>query len=850
MIGTITRRSVLARKARFIIIGLAITLGVAFVSGAFILADSLRNTFDSLFTDITKDVDLEVRGAQAFETGGQQQGGRDPIPADLLETVRAVDGVAVAEPTLTRYAQILDKDGEPVRTQGAPTIGVSWSGPNGLDGVTLREGVVPNGIDQMAMDAATADRAGFEIGDKVSVLFDSGTREFNLVGLVGLGDTKGFAGAVLSVFDVRTAQEVFDSRGFLDAIDIGAAEGTDVADLQARLIDVLPATTEVVTGQQLAEEASDAINQFVSIFGNGLLAFAFVTAFVSAFIINNVFAITVGQRMQELALLRAVGASGRQVRRMVFAEALVISVIATIIGIAGGVLVAKGIIALFNAAGAGFPSAGIVLAPRTVIAAVLVGVGITLLSVMVPARRASRVPPVAAMRPELGFAALTSTKRKVIGVVATVIGGLLFLIGLFARPGGTVGLIALMGIGVLILFLGVASLSGSFAGPVARTLGWPVARALKMPGRLAQANAARNPRRTASTASALMIGVALVSVAAVFATSLKTSFSDVLENAVKADYIITDESFQGLPPDLAETLRQVDELQAVSAVRGISAQVDGETKAFGAVDSAAFGELIDLDVKEGSVDDLTLDTVMLHKDPAKDLGVSVGDSIDVVYQNGVTGSLRVVGIYDDASLVGNWLISIDTVEQVSNQPPRDFFVLAKLRDGVDPTVGRAAIEAATAAFPQAKLQDQAEFRREQEGQIDQLLTVIGVLLIFAILIAVLGIAITLALSVYERTRELGLMRAVGMNRRQTRRMVRWEAVIVSVFGALLGVVLGTVLGVLLAAAVPSTVISTVQIPYTLIVGIIIAAVLAGLLAAWWPARRASKMDVLEAISTT
>ncbi|MGD9705739.1 MAG: ABC transporter permease [Acidimicrobiia bacterium] len=848
MIGTITRRSVLARKARFIIIGLAILLGVAFVSGSFILADSLRNTFDSLFSDITKDVDLEVRSAQAFDAGAQSA--RDPVPASIVDTVASIEGVETVEPSLSRYAQIVDADGDIITTQGAPTLGVSWSGPNGLSGVTLREGSAPNGAGQVAIDAATADRADFTIGDTVTVITDSGTRQFELVGLIGLGDAKGFAGATLAAFDDATAQEVLDSKGFFDTIDIGVAEGADPAQVQAAVAAALPERTEVITGQQVADEASDSVNQFIGIFGNGLLAFAFVTAFVSAFIINNVFAITIGQRLQELALLRAIGASGRQVRRMVLAEALMISVLATILGIGAGVIVAKGIIALFNAAGAGFPAADIIMAPRTVLAAILVGVGITLVSVLVPARRAARVPPVAAMRPEVGFAALTSGRRKILGTIVTVVGGVLFLLGLFARPGGTAGTIALMAIGVLLLFLGIASLSGAFARPVARLLGWPIDKLLKTPGHLARENAARNPRRTASTASALMIGVALVSVAAVFATSLKATFSDTLEKAVKADYILTDESFQGLPPTLADTLTGLPELGAVSPVRGIQAEVGGDQKALGVVNGASFGELVDLDVTAGSVDDLTVDTVMLHKDPAEDLGVGVGDSIDVTYLNGVTGSLKVVGIYEDASLAGNWLISVDTLEQVSTQPPRDFFVLAKLADGVEPAAGRAAIESVLADFPQTKLQDQAEFRRDQEGQIDQLLSVISVLLVFAILIAVLGIAITLALSVYERTRELGLMRAVGMTRRQTRRMVRWEAVIVSVFGAVLGLVLGTVLGALLATAVPDTVINGVTVPYTLIVVIVLGAIFAGLAAAWWPARKASKMDVLEAIATT
>ena len=848
MIGTITRRSVMARKARFIIIALAIMLGVAFVTGAFVLADSLRNTFDGLFTNLSQDIDLEVRSSQAFDGGVQAT--RDPVPADLVDTVAAVEGVAVVEPGLQRFAQIVDADGEPVTTQGAPTLGVSWTGPEGIGGLTLREGQAPSGPGETAIDAATADRADLAVGNPVTIVTDTGTHEFTVTGLVGLGDSKGFAGATLATFDPPTAQDVLGSAGFFDVIDVGVADGADVSQVQTAIQAVLPERTEVITGQEVAEEAKEGVNQFIGIFGNGLLGFAFVTAFVSAFIINNVFAITIGQRLQELALLRAVGASGRQVRRMVFAEALFVSVIATIVGIGAGVFVAKGIIALFNAAGAGFPASAIILKPRTILAAVLVGVGITLVSVLVPARRAARVPPVAAMRPEVGFSAITSNRRRVIGTITTVVGGALFLLGLFVRPGGTSGTILLMGLGVLLLFLGVASLSATFARPVARLLGWPIDRILKTPGHLARENAARNPRRTASTASALMIGVALVSVAAVFATSLKNTFSRILENAVTADYIVTDESFQGLPPTVNERLTALPELSAVSPVRGMQAQVDGDTKALAAVDGPAFGQLIDLDVASGSIDDLTIDTVMVHKDPAKDLGLAVGDSVDVTYLNGVNSSLRVVGIFNDASVAGNWLIATDTLDAVSTQPPRDFLVLAKLAEGVTPEVGRAAIDAAVSDIPQVTVQDQAEFRRQQEGQIDQLLTVITILLVFAILIAVLGIAITLALSVYERTRELGLMRAVGMTRRQTRRMVRWEAVIVSVFGALLGVVLGTVLGVLLASAVPDTVIDGVAIPYGLIVGIIVAAIVAGLLAAWWPARKASKMDVLEAIATT
>ncbi|HTH04218.1 MAG TPA: ABC transporter permease, partial [Ilumatobacteraceae bacterium] len=301
MIGTITRRSVMARKARFIIIALAIMLGVAFVTGAFVLADSLRNTFDNLFTNLAQDIDLEVRSSQAFDGGAQST--RDPVPADLVDIVSGVEGVAVVEPGLQRFAQIIDADGDAVTTQGAPTLGVSWTGPEGIGGITLREGRAPTAAGETAIDAATADRADLEVGGPVSIVTDTGTHDFTITGLVGLGDSKGFAGATLATFDPQTAQDVLGSQGFFDVIDIGVADGADVAGVQSAIEAVLPERTEVITGAEVADEAKEGVNQFIGIFGNGLLGFAFVTAFVSAFIINNVFAITIGQRMQELALL-------------------------------------------------------------------------------------------------------------------------------------------------------------------------------------------------------------------------------------------------------------------------------------------------------------------------------------------------------------------------------------------------------------------------------------------------------------------------------------------------------------------------------------------------------------------
>ena len=839
----IARKSIRARWGRTLAILFAITASVSFVVGSFVLADSLRATFDNLFQELNENVDLEVRASQAFESDDA----RDPIDVDIADSIRAVDGVEVAEPILQRFAQLIDATGDVITPPGGPTFGVSWEGDDGLQGITIKEGRAPDGPDELAIDKATADTENFSVGDTVSYLTDVGTFEGTITATVGLGSADSFGGAQLVALDLETALVNFGADGKVDAIDLAIADGADVATVQQAIEEVLPPQTEVVTGEEVAQETADNVNQFVNVFGTGLLIFAFITAFVSAFIINNVFQITIGQRLRELALLRAVGASGRQVRWMITIEAFALGVLATVIGIFGGLLVARGLIAAFDAAGAGFPDTQTVLQVRTVLIAALVGIGITMASVIVPSRRAARIPPVAAMRPELGFAAMRS-RRLVAGVIVTAIGVTMFLVGLFLRPGGTPGLIGFAGIGALLLFLGVASLSSTVATPVTRLIGWPIEKLFKVPGALARQNVARAPRRTSSSASALMIGVALVSSTAVFASSLRASLVDTLESAISADYIVTDSGFQGLSPVVSETLTDVPELEAVTPIRGISGQVDGGTKNFGAVDAVAFEKLVNPDLIDGTVADLGLNELLLHKDPASDLDASVGSTVDVTFQNGVEQTLTVAGIYGDATF-GNWLIGLDTLDEISDAPARDFFVIAKLADGVDAETGDIAVDAAMEPFPQANVQTNAEFLDEQEAQINQLLLIITLLLAFAILIAILGISITLALGVFERTREIGLLRAVGMNRRQTRRSVRWEAVIVSVFGAIVGIVVGTFLGVVLSLAVPNDVISKLAFNPSIIVAILVGAVIAGLFAALYPSYKASNMNVLEAIAT-
>jgi putative ABC transport system permease protein len=681
------------------------------------------------------------------------------------------------------------------------------------------------------------------------VITDTGTYPMTVTTLVGLGDTDGFAGATLAAFDPATADKVLGANGTYDSINVKVDQGVDPATVIPKINEVLPQGTEVVTRQVVIDENKQALDSIITAFGTGLLIFAFITAFVSAFLINNVFQITIGQRLRELAMMRAIGAKGGQVRRLIYTEALVMSIIATILGIAAGVGVAKLLIQVFNSAGAGFPSTATVLRPFTVVMAFVVGVGITMASVIIPARRAAKIPPVAAMRPELGFEAL-SAKRLIAGVVVTVVGALAFLIGLFLQPGGTVGLILLAGGGGLLIFLGVASVSSTVARPVTKLIGWPVAKLFKTPGTLARENAGRSPRRTSATAAALMIGVALVSAAAVFASSIRETFTDALDRSVKADYVITDESFQGLPPTVADTLRRVPEVSAVTAVRGTAALVDGDQKAIGAVDPLAFEQLVDVDLKEGSYQGMADGGIFVQQDPAKDLKLQIGSPVELTFQNGTKATLPVAGIYADASIAGNWLMSLDTLENlVPNSTTRDFFVAAKLADGVTPEQGDAAVRAAMKAYPQAKVETNAEFRKSQEGQIDQLLVVITVLLGFSIVIAVLGISITLALGVFERTREIGLMRAVGMTKRQTRRTVRWEAIIVSTFGAIVGIIVGSALGAILSLAVPDTVIDHIAFSVPIIIIILVGAVVAGFIAALYPSYKASNMNVLRAIAS-
>lgn len=847
----LTIRGVLARKFRILLTILAVVSGVAFVSGAFILTDSVKSAINQIFEELRGDIDLEIRSTIAF--GDAAQADRDPVPASLVDEIGDIPGVAKVEANFFAAATIIDADGEPLRTTG-PAFGISWTGPDGLDGRILLEGRPPSGPGEVAIDKRSVDRAKYALGDEVTIVGPVGKSTFTLVGLTGTSNSSGSGGASISAFDPQTADEFLGANGLAESIYVGVEEGVSRTSVQSDIAKILPATIEVISGEQSAEETAGAINEIIDIFGNVLLGFAAVSLFVSAFLIFNTFAIIISQRMRELALLRAVGASTRQIRSMIIGEALIIAIIATVLGLFAGLGVASGITALFNAAGAAFPAANLTVSLRTIAVSVLVGVVVTVAAAVVPALRAGRIPPVAAMRPELGFSALQRTKRLAVGTTTFILGIVLFSLGLFVRPGGTAGTLGLAGLGAVMLFLGVASLSTTVAAPVSNAISHilplpflPMVRSV--PGRLASRNAQRTPRRTASTASALMVGLALVSMVSVVAESVKASFTEQLSRSVTADFFITNSGFQGLPVTFAERMSELPELSAVSPFRATVAQINGETKQIGAVNGQAFAELVDIDLQSGEVASIDNGAILLHEDPATDLGVQIGDVITITWQNGNVSELPVGGIFADSSIAGNWLISLGTLKGVTTAAPVDFFIGAKIAPGVDIDVARSAVEAIAEDFPSAEVQDQAEFQRSQEDQLNQLLTIVYGLLIFAIFIAVLGIANTMALSVFERTREFGLLRAVGMSRRSLKRTVRWEAIIVSVFGATLGIVVGVPLGLGVANALPDTFITRTIIPTGTIITILVASILVGMFAAIFPARRAAKLDVLQAIAS-
>jgi putative ABC transport system permease protein len=842
-----TLKGLLAHKFRLAATALAIVLGVSFVAGTYVLTDTITATFTSLFDEVTKGIDVAVRSKDVF--GGQQGETRDPIPEEILNEVKRVDGVRIAEGSVTGFAQFIDKNGKAVTTGGAPTLGVSISSAPELQaGSTVRQGRLPSAPDEMVVDAQTAEKHHFAPGDRIKVLLQGPARTFTVSGVIGFGSAGNLGGATLAGFTLPTAQEVLNRSGKFDEIDVVAADGTSPEQLRDRVRAALDPKYEVLTGTELSEASAKAINDtFGRFLSTALLSFAFVALLVGAFLIFNTFTIIVAQRTRELALLRCLGASRRQVMGSVLLESLVVAVAASLVGLGLGVLIANGLKALLTGLlNFDLPTTGTVFLGRTVIVSLAVGIVVTMLAALLPALKATRVPPVAALQPETAFAPTHFRKRRIVlGALITLVGIGLLLAGLFQDTGNRLVNVAS---GAVIVFFGVAVLSPLIARPLARLIGWPFATAFRLPGTLARENAMRNPRRTASTAAALMIGLALVTFVSIFAASIKASTIQTLDRTIAADYILNTDTFTPFSPDLAGRLADQPELGAVVGVRLGAFKYNGATKQLSGIDPAVFDQVVKTEVLSGSLADLAGGGLAVKEDVAKANGWKVGDRVSLQFPRGGTQQVPVKAIYKDNSVNGDYLLGLRDYERFYADQA-DSQLLVQASPGTAPEASRAAIDRVLTDFPNVTVRDQAEYKAETAKQIDQVVNLFFALLALAVVIALFGIVNTLGLSIFERIRELGLLRAVGATRRQVRAMIRWEAVIIAVLGAVLGLAVGVFFGWTIVRALRSVGITEFALPGGQLVIFVVFAALAGVLAAVLPGRRAAKVDVLRAITT-
>jgi putative ABC transport system permease protein len=844
---TATLRAMFAHKVRLALTTASIALGVAFLAGTLVLTDTMNLAFTQLFGKVAAGTDAVVRTKAPYTQSEGTTTSRGPIDASILADVRHVDGVRTAEGEVSGYALLTDNDGKAILTKGgAPTTGYSMAADESLRGdVELLSGSAPDAPNEVAIDATSAEENDIALGSTIKVLFQGPTREFTVVGTVGFGGEKNLGGTTSAYFETTTAQKVLGSPGSYDAINVAAEEGVSQGELANRLSEVLPSGTEAVTGATVAKENSDAVQADLKFVGILFGIFAGIALFVGSFIIWNTFTMIVTQRSREIALLRAIGATRRQVLRSLLLEAVFLGLGASAIGIGLGVVVADGLKALMDAVGFTLPSTSTQIEPRTIWVSLLVGTLVTVIAAIVPARRATKVLPVEALRESTPGAEKPSKRRAIIGVTTLGLGVTGILEALYGGAS-----MMLFGLGLVAALVGVIVSLPLSVRPLAALIATPL-RLRGMPGELARQNAVRNPRRTSSTAAALMIGLTLVVSMGVFASSLKASFGDVISDNTDADLFVTAASLQGpgYSPSVVEAVKAVPGVDEISPAGWGEARFDEKSTTYSSVDPATAESVMNLDMSKGSLSALGNDGVVVSKSAATMNGWKLGDEITAEFAATGSHKLHVVGVYDGKGWIGdNFVISIEAQNAFAG-PQLVTSSLVTIDRGADRGAVQDAITAALADHPDAKVLDQAAFEKEASGFIDQLLTFVTVMLLLAVMIALLGIVNTLALSVFERTRELGLLRAVGMTRGQVRAMVRWESVVISLIGAISGAALGLGIGLGLSQALKDEGIKAVSVPGLQIAAYVALAAVAGVLAALGPARSASKVDVLKAVVT-
>src|SRR5215216_604178 len=842
-------RGLFARKLRTALTGFAVVIGVAFVAGTFIFTDTINASFDDLFKQVSKGVDVNVSANQPVE--GDFGGRIQPLPAGTLEKVEATQGVDAAEPRLETQVTIFEKDGEPISGNGPPSI-VFSTNEERFDPQTYLEGHRADQVGQVTLDKATADRYDFHVGDKLEIAGRAPAKDYDIVGISKLGDQESLGIKSMSM-PIEEVQRIAATPGEITEIAVAAADGTTPEQLKADISRTLGGTAEVRTGEEEAEKSAADITDELGFLTIALLVFAGIAVFVGGFLIFNTFAVTVAQRSREFALLRTLGASRRQVLESVIAETLIIGFVASVVGIVGGVALAPALRSLLASFGIDLPSTGTVIATRTVVVGLLVGMISTLVSGLVPARRATQVEPVEAMRDAvLADARHVSRKRLLVAAVVVALGLASLLLGLFGGTGGTASA-SLLGLGMIVMIFGVALLAPVLVRPLARAIGGPLQRVLGMPGRLARENAERQPQRTAITASALMIGLALVVFTSIFAAGLRGSIDKVIDEQLSRSALIVthDDGFSPVPPGVAEELKRTPGVTVVSPMRYDQANVRGAGDAVSAtgIDPATVTQLFQPEIASGDVQALASlrdDQAFASDSWAKDHHFKLGDELRVTTPSGKHERYELAGTYDNkVGMLGQFLVTNGTMTKDWNQPDDAFILVGG--QGSPETLEKAAT-AALADYPVAKAQTLAEYKDETADQVNQLLGLVYALLSLSVIVALLGIVNTLALAVHERTRELGLLRAVGMSKRQVRRMVRAESVITALIGAALGLVLGIVFAVVVSRPLADEGF-VLTFPIGTLVTLSILAALAGVLAAIPPARRASRVDVLRAVTT-
>lgn len=842
----LTLKGVLAHKLRLALTGLAIVLGVTFVSGTLVLTDTLHNTFTVLFDKVYQHVDLEVRGTAAFSASRGGTAVRKAFSESLLAKVRAVPGVAVADAGVGGYAQYIAKNGKAISTGGAPTIGTSFFANRQLSSLQLVNGVAPRSSTQVVMDEGTATKYDFHVGDHVKILLPGPPRIFTISGIVRFGTADNLAGATIAAFNLTTAQRLFGEIGRVDTIDVIVASGANHSAVEQSIAKILPKGVEVVTGQTVANEQSSSINSALGFFSTALLVFALISLFVGGFTIFNTFSIIVGQRTKELALLRILGASRRQVFRSLLLESFLLGFVASLVGLGLGVLTAKGLAALLKAFGISLPQGPLVFAPKTVVAALIVGVGVTVVSAISPARRAVRIPPIAALSSPQNRSDDSTHRRVVVGIALGAIGVIALGLGL------TTPSIQLVGLGAVAIFVGVGMLAPLVARPMSSVLGRPLAAILGISGKLGRENSMRSPRRTAQTASALMVGLALVSTFAVFGASISQSATSSVNRALSANYIVfgpmTGGPQLGFSQSAAAAVAQVPGVVTTSALYSGQFEFRRSVVNLTAISPTDLSRTIVMRMDAGvgasalSNGELLIDTTTAHREHLK-----VGSLVHVLFAQTGPTTVAIGGIFRPNSLLGAYVVGSSFFRSHFATNALPFALLARTVGGASPAM-TAAIKRGLESYPNLKVQTRAQFIKTQQAQINKLLGLVYALLALAILIALIGIVNTLMLSVFERTREIGLLRAVGMRRRQVRLMIRSEAVILSVFGAIIGIIVGTGLGVSLADSLKQQGITDVVVPFSNLIVFLVLAAFLGLVAATWPARRAAKLNILDAIA--